>query len=55
MEMDNYHAQLVFEGQKRMIEALGMHWENESRKQKGESMAYNDIDFSNIAHAPLEF
>jgi len=53
--MDNYHAQLVHESNKRMIEALGMHWENERRKQLGESIAYTDSDFNNLAHAPLPF
>lgn len=51
--MDNYHAQLLHESNKRFIEALGMHWENEARKQRGESPAYNDADFNNLAHAPL--
>ncbi len=53
--MDNYHAQLLAESNRRFIEALGMHWENEARKQKGQSMAYCDADFSNLAHAPLNF
>lgn len=52
--MDNYHAQLIFESNKRMIEAMGMHWENESRKQRGESPAYFEDDFQNLAHAPVD-
>lgn len=53
--MDNYHAQLLAESNRRFIEALGMHWENESRKQNGEIPVYNDGDFTNLAHAPLKF
>ena len=47
--MDNYHAELLAKSNNRFIEALGMHWENESRKQRGESMAYGDADFSAVA------
>lgn len=47
--MDNYHAELIAESNRRLIEALGMHWENQSRKFKNESPAYTESDFSNIA------
>jgi hypothetical protein len=49
--MDSGTAERLIESNRRLIEAMGMHWENESRKQKGESVAYTDADFSNIANA----
>lgn len=53
--MDNYHAQLYHESNKRLIEAMGMHWENERRKSNGESIAYTDADFNSLAHKHLDF
>tara|TARA_R100001039_G_scaffold10623_1_gene5549 strand:+ start:105532 stop:105693 length:162 start_codon:yes stop_codon:yes gene_type:complete len=53
--MDNYHAELQAEMNRRMIEAFDMYSENLDRIQKGESIAYSDVDFSNLAHAPLKF
>jgi hypothetical protein len=50
--MDNETAYRLIDSNKRLIEALGMHWENESRKQKGESPAYRDVDFNNLAFKP---
>lgn len=50
--MDNNTAWAVIEYQKRLIEALGMHWENEQRKVEGKSMAYTEGDFFNLAHRP---
>jgi len=51
--MDNGTAERLIESNRRFIEAMGMHWENEYRKQKGESPAYRDGDFSNLAHKPF--
>lgn len=48
--MDNSTAERLIESNRRLIEALGMHWENESRKQKGEAMAYTDSAFSYLAN-----
>lgn len=53
--MDNYHASLNAEMNRRLIEAFGMYSENLDRISKGESIAYTDIDFSNLAHMPLKF
>ena len=53
--MDNYHAELLADSNKKLIEAIGMHWENESRKQRGDSPVYGDADFSNLAHKHLDF
>lgn len=50
--MNDEAAYRLIESNKRLIEAMGMHWENEQRKLKGDSMAYTDADFSNLAHAP---
>lgn len=48
--MDNSTAERYIESNSRLIEAMGMHWENEQRKQNGASIAYTDIDFANLAH-----
>lgn len=53
--MDNYHAQLMHESNKRMVEAFGMYSENLQRIQDNEPIAYTDADFSNLAHSPLGF
>lgn len=42
--MDNYHVQLLHETNKRMIEAMGMHWENEEEKQIIEQLAQERLD-----------
>jgi hypothetical protein len=34
----------------KLIESMGMHWENERRKANGEAPAYNESDFSNLAY-----
>ena len=53
--MDNYHAQLQAEMNRRLIEAFGMYSENLERLSNGGSIAYSDIDFTNLAHMPLNF
>ncbi len=48
--MTDSTAERLIEMNRRLIEAMGMHWENEQRKAEGNSMAYTDNDFSNLAH-----
>ena len=52
--MDNYHAQLLHESNKRLIEALGMHWDNEVCKMAKSTPIYCGEDFSMLAHKALE-
>lgn len=47
--MTDSTAERLIETNRRLIEAMGMHWENEDRKSKGESPAYGESDFSNLA------
>ena len=51
--MDEQTAWALIETQRRFIEAMGMHWENEQRKHNGEAPAYGDSHFSNLAWKPL--
>lgn len=53
--MDIETAYRLIESNRRLISAMGMHWENEDRKMKGESNAYSDTDFFNEANAPYNF
>lgn len=53
--MDNYHAQLVAESNKRLISALGMHWENAEAQINGRAIPYGEVAFLNVAHKPLDF
>ena len=50
--MDNAAIYELIDSNKRLIEAMGMHWENEDRKMKGEAPAYTEGAFSNLAHRP---
>lgn len=50
--IDNNAAYELIDSNKRLIEAMGMHWANEERKQKGESPAFGENDFSNLAYRP---
>jgi len=47
--MDNQAVYMLIESNRRLIEAMGMHWENEDRKMKGLYPAYNEGDFSSLA------
>lgn len=51
--MEDNTAWALIESNRRLMECMGMHWENETRKQKGESPAYSESDFYNTANAPL--
>ncbi len=46
--MDNETAHQLIDSNKKLIIAMGMHWENEQRKMNGESMAYTGADFDNL-------
>lgn len=38
----------LIDSNKKLIIAMGMHWENEQRKMNGQSIAYTDSDFNNL-------
>jgi hypothetical protein len=48
--MTDSTAERLIEVNLRLIEAMGMHWENEQRKIDNNSMAYTEADFSNLAN-----
>jgi hypothetical protein len=48
--MSDQAAYDLIESNRKLIQAMGMHWENEAKKQKGESLAYTEHDFSNLAY-----
>lgn len=50
--MDNITAYELIDSNKRLIKAIGMHWENEQRKMNGESPAYTEEAFHNVAYRP---
>ena len=50
--MDSNAAYELIDSNKRLIEAMGMHWANEERKAKGEAPAYNEAHFHNLAYKP---
>ena len=50
--MDNAAAYELIDSNKRLIEAIGMHWANEEAKIKGEELPYKDGHFSNLAYRP---
>lgn len=53
--MDNYHAYMLSEHIKRLIEAMGMQAENKAREIRGESLAYDEQAFLNLVHKPLDY
>lgn len=51
--MDDATGWALIESNRRLIVAIGMHWENKSRELKGESPAYTEGAFSNLAYEPF--
>ena len=50
--MDNNTAYELIDSHKRLIEAMGMHWENEIAKSEGKAIPYNEGAFHNVAYRP---
>ena len=48
--MDNNAIYELIDSNKRLIEAMGMHWANEARKANNEAPAYGENDFHNVAY-----
>ncbi len=52
--MDNYHAELLVESNKRLMIAMGMHWANEAAMiEKTGPLPYNEGHFHNLACEPF--
>ena len=52
--MENSTAERLIEMNRRLIEAMGMHWENELDKLNGYTPSHTSEDFANLAHKHLE-
>lgn len=51
--MDNATAERVIEMNKRLIEAMGMHWRNQLCVMARQPPKYFEEEFSNLAYKPL--
>lgn len=50
--MDSNAAYELIDSNKRLIEAMGMHWANESAKIEEIPLPYGENDFHNVAYRP---
>lgn len=50
--MDNNAIYELIDSNKRLIQAMGMHWANEQAKTRGEELPYSEGHFHNEAWRP---